>query len=159
MMQKNSFILSIVLSVIGAGIAGYLTWVHYNMDALVCGTGGCEIVQTSMYSTMFGLPIAMFGLGMYLTDLGLGLLRVRLKHLEIPLTMAMLAITFAGTIFSGWLTWLQLAQINAICQWCLASAAVTALLFINEAINAYRLWNQDEDHGEEYWEESRVAGI
>lgn len=144
-MTRHSFLISIILSVIGMGIAAYLTWVHYNMGALVCGNGGCEIVQTSIYATMAGVPIAMFGLAMYVTDLAFGVLRVRRPEFEVQLTMAMLAITFAGTIFSGWLTWIQLFEIQAICQWCLGSAGVTAMLFLNEIANVRRLWI-DDDH-------------
>lgn len=144
-MTRYRFIASVILSVIGGGIAIYLTWVHYNMGALVCGNGGCEIVQTSVYATMMGVPIAAFGVAMYATDLGLGLLRLRRSDLEVPLTMIMLAVTLGGTLFSAWLTWLQFTEINALCQWCLASAGVTALLFINELVNAIRLWSEDVD--------------
>lgn len=143
-MRERSFVTAVILSVLGAGVASYLTWVHYNMDVLVCGTGDCEIVQTSVYATMMGVPIAAFGLAMYLTELALGVLRLRHEGLEVPLTMGLLALTLAGTLFSGWLTWLQLGRIEAICQWCLASAAVTALLFVNEVFNVRRLWMQDE---------------
>ena len=53
------------LAIVGLAIAGYLTWAHYQHDALVCGLGDCETVQTSQYSEVAGLPIAILGMGMF----------------------------------------------------------------------------------------------
>jgi uncharacterized membrane protein len=56
----------------GTAVAGYLTYVHYRPDALICtGGGGCEAVQESSYAELAGLPVALFGLLAYLAVLGL----------------------------------------------------------------------------------------
>lgn len=142
---RRHLIASLVLSVIGTMIGAYLVWVHYNMDALVCGTGECEIVQTSSYSTVMDVPIAWLGTAMYLALLAIALLRLRLPDSTLPLGTAALAITAAGTLYSGWLTWVELYVIDAICHWCVASAVITTLLFVIEILIYRQLWAAQDD--------------
>jgi uncharacterized membrane protein len=58
--------------------------------------------------------------------------------------MAALAISGAGMLYSAWLTWIEIYEIEAICQWCVASAIVTTLLFLVEVIIFFTLWNADD---------------
>jgi uncharacterized membrane protein len=52
------------LVLVGLGIAGYLSWVHYGGLEPVCvgGGGGCERVQSSTYADVAGVPVALLGL-------------------------------------------------------------------------------------------------
>ena len=50
------------------------------------------------------------------------------------MTTAVLALVGFG--FSAYLSYLELFQINAICQWCVASAVLMTVLF---ALNAVRM--------------------
>jgi uncharacterized membrane protein len=60
------------LAVIGAAIAGYLTWVHYAELEPFCVGGGaaCERVQSSRYADLADVPVAVLGLAGYLAILG-----------------------------------------------------------------------------------------
>ena len=109
------------LSVVGAAIAGYLTWVHYAELQPFCvgGGGACERVQSSPYAKLAGVPVAVVGLAGYLAVLA------SLALADRSVT-AFLALVGAG--FSAYLTYLELAVIHAICQWCVASAAVMTAL-------------------------------
>lgn len=111
----------------GLVIAGYLAYVEVNQVEAVCGpVGHCNVVQSSPYARILGIPIAVLGLLNYLVLLGLwGSYRF------IPGKWggaALLALTLAGVCFSIYLTALELLVIQAICMWCLGSAVVTALL-------------------------------
>ena len=54
---------AIVLALIGLGVAGYLTYIHYEGIKPVCGLGGdCEKVQTSEWADLAGVPVALLGL-------------------------------------------------------------------------------------------------
>jgi uncharacterized membrane protein len=92
-----------------------------------------------------GVPIALFGTAMYLTMLALSFLRLELPDMLLLLSTAALAITGAGTLYSGWLTWLEVFEIEAVCQWCVASAAITTLLFLVEIAIFNRLWTSVTD--------------
>ena len=123
---------SLVLAIAGIGVAGYLTYVHYNLSALVCTFGGCETVQTSRYAVLAGVPVAVLGLLMYLAVTGLVLVRATRRDLQLHLTATTFGIVLAGLVFAIYLTYLEVAVIHAICQWCVMSALLTVGLVISE---------------------------
>ncbi|HVL25017.1 MAG TPA: vitamin K epoxide reductase family protein [Thermomicrobiales bacterium] len=132
MTTRRGDLIAFILTLAGIGVAGYLTYVHYNQGALVCGIGNCEIVQSSTYAKMFGIPIALFGLAMYLAVLALLLVRRARPHLADTATMAIFAVLMAGAIYAAYLTYLEIWVIEAICQWCVVSAIITVLLLLVE---------------------------
>jgi uncharacterized membrane protein len=115
-----------VLALAGLGVAGYLTWVHYADLEPICagGSGGCEKVQTSDYAELAGVPVALLGVIGYAAILA---------SLAVPgdagrFSGAVLAL--AGFGFSAWLTYVELFEIDAICQWCVASAVIMTALAV-----------------------------
>ena len=121
-----------VLAVAGIGIATYLTYVHYaDVEAFcVAGGGGCEKVQTSDYAEFLGIPVAVLGLIGYVLILASLWVRGDAGRLA----GAVLALSGFG--FSAYLTYRELFTIDAICQWCVASAVVMTLL---AALTTWRL--------------------
>jgi uncharacterized membrane protein len=118
------------LALVGIGIAGYLTWVHYAGLDPVCvgGGGGCERVQSSRWAELAGIPVAVLGLGGYV---------LILASLALPEELGAQAAAFLSLVgfgFSAWLTYVEIEKIEAICQWCVASAVVmTALALVSVA--------------------------
>jgi uncharacterized membrane protein len=113
----------VVLAVLGIAIAGYLVYVHYAGIAPICNIAhGCEKVQSSKYAELAGIPVALLGLIGYV-----GILAALLAPGETA-RLAAAAIALVGFGFSAWLTYLELARIDAICQWCVASAVLMTLL-------------------------------
>jgi uncharacterized membrane protein len=116
---------AIVLAVLGLGVAGYLTYIHYEGIRPVCGLGGdCEKVQTSEWSELAGVPVALLGLLAYVA-----ILATLLVRREEALIAAAL-ISLVGFGFSAYLTYRELFSIDAICPWCVASAVIMTLLAI-----------------------------
>jgi uncharacterized membrane protein len=121
----------LVLAVVGLGVASYLTYVHYaGFGALVCvgGHGGhssCETVQSSVWSKLGGVPVALLGLIGYVLILGSLLAPDREET-----RLATLGLTLVGVGFSGYLTYRELFSIHAICEWCVSSAILLTLLLI-----------------------------
>jgi uncharacterized membrane protein len=113
-------ILLLVLAVLGVVISAYLTWTHYAGLTPVCtGSGeGCETVQSSRYASLLGIPVALLGLIAY----G-GLVFSAALWRETGIYLGLL-ISLVGTLFSAYLTYLEIFVIGALCQWCLASAAI-----------------------------------
>src|SRR3954468_22837631 len=77
---------ALALSLAGAVVAGYLTWVHYDLSALTCGIGDCHTVQTSSYASIGPVPIALLGLGMFLAIAALAVVRWQRPALSWPAT-------------------------------------------------------------------------
>jgi uncharacterized membrane protein len=124
MSARSLRITLIVLTVAGAGIAGYLTYVHYAGINPVCTAGGsCEKVQTSIYSEFAGVPVALIGLLGYIAILAL-LLAPESETLK----FAMTTLTLIGFAFSAYLTYRELYSIHAICEWCASSAAILTVM-------------------------------
>lgn len=109
------------LSLAGAGIAAYLVYARYSGTRLACATGGCETVQQSSYAKLAGVPVAVLGLGAYLAVLASAL------GGRLPAALGA-AVALGGLVFSVYLLVVQLAVVDAICQWCLASDAIVTLL-------------------------------
>ncbi|MGH2868367.1 MAG: vitamin K epoxide reductase family protein [Solirubrobacteraceae bacterium] len=123
----------LVLSVIGIGIAGYLTYVHYEGLKVLCLSGGsCETVQASRFAKLDGVPVAVLGLAGYIGILGSLAVRGELGR------VAGFAIALIGFGFSAYLTYRELFTIKAICQWCVSSAVLMTLLAVLTAIRALR---------------------
>ena len=114
----------IMLTSAGLGIAGYLTYVHYAGIDPVCTAGGsCEKVQTSVYSELAGVPVALIGLLGYVSILGLLIAREGERT-----RFAMMALTLVGFAFSAYLTYRELYSIHAICEWCATSAGILTVM-------------------------------
>lgn len=118
-----------VIALVGFTDATYLTIKHYNGSDLSCGlTGGCNEVTSSEYSTVFGIPVALGGALYYLAIFLSTVLYFDNK--KDIWTKILQWLPIAGLLASAWFVYLQLYVIHAICQYCMASAATSTLLFI-----------------------------
>ena len=120
-----------VLSLVGVFLATYLTLYKLGyVETLACGTGSCEVVQSSKWSRLFGQPVALWGLGFYLAMFALSVAGSfgRLAE-ERKVGIALAAMGTVGVLFSGWLTFTEIAWLHAICRYCVVSACLTVALF------------------------------
>jgi uncharacterized membrane protein len=121
-----------LLSLIGLAAATYLAYVEINQVEAVCGpVGECNIVQSSPYARILGIPIAVLGMVYYVTIIlfwgGQKFLSGWLRNLD---ALALLGLSIFGTLFSIYLTWLELFAIHAVCAWCMTSALISTLLML-----------------------------
>ncbi len=116
----------------GIGVATYITIADSGGGSPVClaGGSGCETVANSTYSHLLGINVAVFGIIGYVLLLAMALLRGDGAR------MAGFGLALAGFGYSVYLTYLELFKIEAICQWCVASAVLMTVLF---AVNAARM--------------------
>lgn len=121
-----------LLALGGVFLSAYLTMYKLGMiGTLACSIGSCETVQTSRWAAFLGLPVAAWGVGFYLAVFALAMLWSESSLADSPaLGWAMLGLTGWGVIFSGWLTYLELYVIHAICTWCVVSAVLASVLFV-----------------------------
>jgi uncharacterized membrane protein len=121
-----------VLAVVGLGVATYLTVIHYAGINPACTAGqSCLKVQTSVWSKVAGVPVALLGLIGYV-----GILASLLAPDREESRLATLGLTVIGVGFSAYLTYRELFSIHAICEWCVSSAVILTLLLIG-AITRY----------------------
>jgi uncharacterized membrane protein len=127
-------LLAAALALAGLAIAIYLTIVHYDHSSPVCvgGGGGCEKVQTSDYAELAGVSVALIG------AIGYAAILISLALPPEPSRFLGALLGFVGFGFSMYLTFLELFVIDAICQWCVASAVVMTLLATTTVVRFLR---------------------
>jgi uncharacterized membrane protein len=121
-----------LLSLLGLLVAFYLyAYKTGIIGTMVCGSGSCELVQTSRWSHFLGIEVSLLGVLGYVAMFGvsLGGLQPALLQRRWPDTVLLLLATGA-LLFSAYLTYVELFLIHAICRWCVASAVIVLLLFV-----------------------------
>lgn len=127
--NKNIGWIFLVLSFIGFLDALYLTITHYSGATPSCSfLKGCDLVVTSQYSTILGVPVALLGAAYYFSLFVLSAIFIDGKRVRILVVAAYL--TAVGFLASLWFLFLQIFIIQAICIYCLISAATSTLLFV-----------------------------
>ena len=112
------------LALAGIAVTYYLVYARYTGTRLACTTGGCETVQHSKYAKAAGIPVAILGLVAYVAVF-LTALSARIEAAAIGA-----AIVLAGLAFGVYLIVIQVAVLEALCQWCLTSDGLLFLLTI-----------------------------
>ena len=120
------------VAIVGAGVSGYLTIVHYTSSKLLAcvstGVINCERVTTSAQSELFGIPVALLGLGWFLAMCILCSPRAWRSALPWLRPLRLLGVV-AGMVFVLWLVYAELFVIRAICLWCTVVHVLAFALF------------------------------
>jgi uncharacterized membrane protein len=119
--------------VLGLAVATYIAIADSGGGAPKClvGGGGCETVANSPYSHLAGINVAVIGIVGYVVLLVTALVPGDPGRFGGFLT------ALVGFGFSAYLTYLELFVIDAICQWCVASAVLMALSLAVAATRAF----------------------
>jgi uncharacterized membrane protein len=139
--RARSQVLLLALSLLGAGIAIYLTSVHYENVPLVCSESGiinCAQVLASSYAVVPGttLPITVPGLawcavGIALAIAGLyagtGLWQRRVR-------VTQFAWALSGLLAVLYLVWAEIVRLHTICAWCTAFHVIILLMFLTTLV-------------------------
>jgi uncharacterized membrane protein len=123
---------SVILAALGIIDSLYLTWVKITANPALCikGLGNCVTVNSSKYSELFGIPIALLGALTYIVILACLLLENRYKFFADNGIYAVFGFSLFGTAFSIYLTYIEFAVIRATCPYCLTSAITILVIFV-----------------------------
>jgi uncharacterized membrane protein len=130
------------LALVGLVVAGMLTSFHVSAgasQAFCTEAGGCGTVNESSYSQVLGVPISVFGMLSYGTIAILAALAMRGFSYREWVPLVVFGIAASGTLYSIYLTYLELFVIHAICPWCVASAIVMVALLVVSLADLLRL--------------------
>lgn len=127
-----------VLALLGAGLTGYLTASHYlGGGVALCNAQGegCDLVLSSEYAKIFGIPLPIFGMLGYLTTAGLAIApkfvpegkgQDKFRQTTAFLLFMVSTSTF---VFSGYLMYLLAFVLKTGCPYCIASATNVTLIW------------------------------
>jgi uncharacterized membrane protein len=132
------------LAIAGTGVATYITIADAGGGAPTCLAGGhgCATVANSRYSHIAGINVAVLGIVGYVLILAAALTPGD------PGRFGGFMGSLIGFGFSAYLTYLELFVIDAICQWCVASAVLMTLLLAVNAARAFRYAGTGVEPGE-----------
>ncbi len=119
------------LALAGIFIGLYLTLYKLGIiGELTCSVGSCETVNTSKWAVFLGFPVAAWGVFFYVAVFVLALMGTSERMADARAISVLLSLwSTVGLLFSAWLTYLELAVIQAICIWCVVSAILVTAIF------------------------------
>jgi uncharacterized membrane protein len=115
------------LAVIGMILSAYLTYSAWQEQTVAfCTAGsGCDVVLSSRWSTLFGLPVSLWGFFAYA-----GIALAAWNHrADVRWKMAWV-ISLFGVLYSLYLTSISIFVLDATCPYCLTSLGLMAAIFI-----------------------------
>lgn len=127
--KKRTLSRSIILivSALGLILSAYLTYYFYaGQSTLFCTAGsGCDVVGSSAYASILGIPVSLLGVIGYMAIIGVSLisLSTRLKWLWLYF------ISLSALSFSAYLTFIEIFVIKALCPYCVVSALFAVAIF------------------------------
>lgn len=131
--EQNLRLAAAALAIAGIGVATYIAIAEGGGGSPKClvGGGGCETVAESRYSELAGVSVAVIGIVGYAILLIAAIVPGDVGRFGGFLT------ALIGVGFSLYLTYLELFVIEAICQWCVASAVLMTLSLVVAAARAF----------------------
>ncbi len=135
----GSQLLLLVLSLIGVGIAIYLTSVHYENVPLICSTSGlidCARVISSSYSVVPGtaIPITIPGIGWSLSIASLAIAAIRIWPEQRWVRVAQFVLALLGLLGVFYLVYVELVRLHTICLWCTVLHIIILAIFITAVV-------------------------
>jgi uncharacterized membrane protein len=138
-MERNLTRVSLILAGSGLLVAIYMTVYKLTDNQTMClGNGGCSVVNNSVYSEVYGVPVALVGALGYAVILMVLLLRGRWRFLDRNAALMGFGLCLAGFLFTVYLVYVEIALIRALCPFCLASQAIMTLLFAASVVRLVR---------------------
>src|SRR6266511_430656 len=125
------------MALMGLFDAAYLALERLIGGTLACPVGGgCETVQSSAYSILFGMPVAYIGVAGFAVLLVAALLALNLERVAgLPLATVLLALASIALVAGMYFSYLQVAVIGAICFWCAISALLDLGIWVAALLN------------------------
>lgn len=140
MRRARGQIFVLLCALVAAGIAIYLTSVHYQLAPLACSESGfvnCARVLDSMYAVVPGtaVPISIPGLAWALVMAALVIIELRRPSQHPPyqanrLLLAQFAWSLIGMLAVLYLVYVEIVLLHNLCAWCTAMHVLIFLIFL-----------------------------
>ena len=138
-MEKRLSQLALILTILGLLVSIYMTIFKITNNAKMCiGSHGCSIVNSSRYSEVNGIPVAVLGVVGYAAILAVLLLERRPGFFQQNGTLIFFGLSLTGFLFTLYLIFVEVALIKAYCPFCITSQTAMTLIFIISVIHLVR---------------------
>ncbi len=142
MNKKRGLNTLIVVSIISIILFSYLVYVHYKPEASeFCNFGGgfnCDIVNKSIYSELFGIPVALLGILTFLGILVLSILSLKnykfnMGDVKIDgeiLIKIIFWVSAIGLLFALYLIYIEAFVLYSFCIFCLVGDGLIIITLV-----------------------------
>ena len=145
-MDKWLYRISVALVVLGLLVSIYMTIYKLTANDSMClGSGDCSTVNSSRYSEVNKIPVAVIGVLGYLTILVIHYLEPRNRYFKQNGTLLIFGLALTGFLFTAWLIYVEIALIKALCPFCLTSQAAMTIIFIVSIVRLIRQPQSQEE--------------
>ncbi len=144
MAAKRAAAATLVLALIGLAIAGNIAWLHHNLAATpgatswcnISGAVNCDVVLSSEYADLLGVPVALWAILTYLamSVAALVVLRTGSASRRRQMAAALFVLAVWGVLFSLYLAGVSFFVLNTICVLCSSLYVVHLGLLVSTAI-------------------------
>ena len=123
-----------VLAIAGAAVSSVSLYHHYDTSpSSFCDFGAnfnCDMVNRSIYSVVFGIPVALIGIFGY----GVLLVLATLYRAKTEVSRMLLVASLAGLGFALYLTYVEAFVLAVWCILCLSSLALIAAITVLSSV-------------------------
>jgi len=123
-----------LLAIAGAAVSSVSLYHHYDTSpSSFCDFGAkfnCDIVNRSIYSVVFGIPVALIGIFGY----GVLLVLATLYRAKTEVSRMLLVASLAGLGFALYLTYVEAFVLAVWCILCLSSLALIAAITVLSSV-------------------------
>lgn len=142
LIPKWTIIAIVILALIGFGDATYITVKHFQGIIPPCSIEGCEVVLTSSYSEILGIPVSLFGMIFYFTILlSLFIYFDSKKEIFLKIPLVISTVGFVGSLY---FISIMAFVLKAFCQYCAVSAFSSISIFIVSVYIFYKNYAKSE---------------
>lgn len=147
-MKRFAVAAILFLAFCGLADSAYITQQELAGAPLLCNVenlSGCNIVAQSPYAYIFGVSLSEYGMLFYGVIFFVAAVELLLSRSVLRRSLQLLALL--GVVLSLYFTFVQVFFIQALCMYCLASAAIAVLLLIFSAyIEPLRSFRLEAEH-------------
>ncbi|MEK6970257.1 MAG: vitamin K epoxide reductase family protein [archaeon] len=131
-----------LLSVGGIGIDFILFYAKISYTSTACPLGGsCDLVNNSVFSEMFGIPVSVFGILSFAFFLVISLAAWHKMIEEKMAWMGMAIVSGLGLLGALYFVYIMVFVLGAICTWCVFSHLILLTIFLL----SYTNWKKGEN--------------
>jgi len=125
--------------VLGGLVSIYMTIFKLTENQSMClGNGGCSVVNNSIYSEVYGIPVSVIGILGYAALVAALLLAQQGPFMEDNGLLVIFGLALVGFLFSAYLVYVEIALIHALCPFCITSQVSITVIFVISVIRLVR---------------------
>lgn len=132
--------LVVFVSLLGLFISGYLWFLYTQPRPIICQSS-CQLLRESEFSSFLGISLPIWGTFFYLSFLVYFLILLFTKRVFIFVRLEkyiFFLLATLGFVFSIYLTYVEAFVLEAFCDWCIASAITSTLIFLLVSIRTLK---------------------